>query len=258
MNERGENPQGLPPTCRFCVFGLIVTGEAEAEFLPQFFRSLMNRAGCTFRVLRKTGQRPPISEGRRLKMVGRGQAILPKDEEEIGLEARRFLRNRPCNFVILIDDLEYDRRPVLAQVFNRYRAVLDTMLLPEEKLRAAVHFLANMLEAYYFADSQAVNQALGAIVLSANSSGDVEEIRHPKADVKRLHPGFDEKADGAKIVSALDLDRVLDTPETCAFLRSLFGWCVRQLRRNCPVHDPALHTRYQLPAGSQAELTRGQ
>jgi hypothetical protein len=219
----------------------------------------MQRAGCNFRVLRKTGQRPPISEVKRLKMVGRGQTILPKDEEEIGLEARRFLRHQPCHFVILIDDVEYARRPVLEQVFHRYRAVLDTMLLPEEKLRAAVHFFANMLEAYYFADSQAVNQSLGVIILAADASGDVEEIRHPKGELKRLHPGFDEKADGAKIVSALDLDRVLDTAETCAFLRSLFGWCVRQLKRHCPVHDPALHTRYQLPMGSsQAELTRGQ
>jgi hypothetical protein len=191
-------------------------------------------------------------------MVGRGQDILPKDEEEIGLEARRFLRQQPCHFVILIDDVEYARRPILTQVFARYRAVLDTMLLPEEKLRGAVHFFANMLEAYYFAHSQAVNDALGTTVLTADATGDVEQIQHPKNDLKRLHPGFDEKSDGANIIAALDLDRILNTPATCAFLRSLFGWCVRQLQSNCPVYDLELHTRYQLQNGSQAQLTRAQ
>jgi len=45
-------------------------------------------------------------------------------------------------------------------VFRRYRDAVDALLDPEEKSRAAVHFLVNILEAYFFADAQAVNKAL--------------------------------------------------------------------------------------------------
>jgi len=96
------------------------------------------------------------------------------------------------------------------------------------------------------------------VVLKSDADGDVEEIRHPKGDLKRLCPGFDEKADGSKIIPLLDLDHILNNPSTCTFLRALFDWCVRRLSRNCQVYDEEFHTRYQLPTGVQAELTRGQ
>jgi len=258
MNGGEGTAHDTPPGCAFCTFGLFVTGEGEREFLPQFFRSLMARAGCTFQVLRKISQRSSRLEGKRLRMLGRGQEIPSEDEKDIGLPARHFLRDQPCHFVILIDDVEHDRRPGLVQVFQRYRQALDTMLRQEERDRAAVHFFANMLEAYYFAHPDAVNKALGASVLDSETRGDVEEIRHPKNDLKRLHAGFDEKTDGAKIVPLLDLDYILNKPDTCAFLRTLFAWCVRQLCENCPVYDKDLRTRYRLPAGVQAEVTSGQ
>jgi len=191
-------------------------------------------------------------------MIGCGEDILSEDEREIGLPARRFLRDQPCHFVVLIDDVEYKRRPVLAQVFQRYREALDTMLRPEERIRAAVHFFANMLEAYYFAHSGAVNKAIGALVLESDAEGDVEQMLHPKNDLKRRHVGFDEKADGSKIVPLLDLDHILNNPNTCAYLRALFAWCVRQVKDNCPVYDDDLHTRYRIPVGAQADLTGGQ
>src|SRR2546428_9048826 len=95
-------PQSATPNSH-CVIGLIVTGEGERDFLPDLFRSLMQRAACSFRVLRRIGQRSPITSSvRRLAMVGSGQTIPTNDEQEIGLPARRFLRNKPCHFVILI------------------------------------------------------------------------------------------------------------------------------------------------------------
>lgn len=35
--------------------------------------------------------------------------------------ARRFLRNEPCHFLLLLDDAEAARRPFLHEVFRRYR-----------------------------------------------------------------------------------------------------------------------------------------
>jgi hypothetical protein len=242
-----------------CQFALIVTGKGERDFLPSFFRSLPQRADCSFTVLRQIGQRSPLtSRKRQIKMVGVGKTIPDRDEQEIGLPARRYLRDQPNHFVVLVDDIEHDRRPQVADVFARYRTALDTMLKPDERQRAAVHFFANMLEAYYFADSAAVNEALGAIVLTADYAGDVEDIRHPKNDIKALHRGFDERENGAQIVASLDLNHVLDNPETCAFLRALFGWCIARLRDNADVGDDGFVTRYQLPAGRQAHLTKDQ
>ena len=251
-------PEGVPK-CHHCTFGLIVTGEGEREFLPSLFRTLMERAGCSFKVVRRIGQRGPVtSPPRILKMVGCGRRIPTRDEDEIGLPARRFLREKPCRFVLLIDDAEASRRPKLAPVFHRYRQALDALLDPAERGRASVHFLANMLEAYYFADSRAVNAALDATVLPADHAGDVEDIGHPKGKLKATYPAFDEKAHGGEIVKRLDLDRVLDGPTTCAFLRAMFAWCVVRLVAHCPVHDPHLQTRYQLPSGVKAELTSNQ
>jgi len=242
-----------------CIFGLMVTGKGERDFLHDLFRSLPPRANCSFRVIARIGQRKPItSEKRRLKMVGTGKIIPDRDQNEIGLPARRFLRNQPGQFLILVDDIEADRRLHIEQVFARYRLALDTMLADGEQSRAAVHFLANMLEAYYFANSAAVNQALGAVVLANDYDGNVEEIPHPKNRLKELFQGFDEKDDGAKIVPLLDLEHVLGNPETCAFLRSLFGWCVARLSETAAVWDADLATRYQLPQGAQQPLTRDQ
>jgi hypothetical protein len=242
-----------------CQFALIVSGHGERDFLPSLFRTLMGRANCSFRVLRRIGQRSPItSQERQLRMAGSGLIIPTKDEQEIGLPARGFLRNQSCRFVLLVDDIEGGRRPQLTEAFARYRKALDTMLRPDERARAAVHFFANMLEAYYFAHSAATNGALRCQVLPQDYAGDVEQIAHPKNELKRLFCGFDERAHGAEIVAALDLDHVLARPETCSFLRSLFGWCVEKLGAGCQVHDPDLPTRYRLADGQRAEPMRSQ
>jgi hypothetical protein len=245
--------------CAFCSFGLVVTGEGEELFLPRLFRSLMERSGSSFRVLSRIGQRDPVvSEFRRIKMIGSGKEIPTEDEEQIGFPARRFLRNQPCRFLVLIDDLEHDRRDNLEPVFQRYRRALDTLLKPEERRRASVHFFVPMLEAYYFAHSAAVNTALGTTVIESDSVEDVETLHHPKNDLKNLHHGFNEKEDGAEIVPLLDLDHILRNPQSCAFLRSLVEWCVRHLVDNCPVHDQQLGTRYELAQGAKAALTSAQ
>ncbi len=207
---------------QFFRFGLLVTGEGEEAFLPALFASLARGGHCHFRVLRRIGQRSAIvSPKHKLKMVGTGKTIADKDEQEIGLPARRWLDGGAGRLVLLIDDLEHDRRESARAIFQRYRGALDA-LLGERRGSASVHFLVNMIEAYYFAHAAAVNAVLGTSL--RDHEGDVETIRHPKNDLKKLGP-FDEKKDGARIVASLDLEHVLARPDTCASLRVLIAWC---------------------------------
>lgn len=207
----------------FVRFGLIVTGRGEEQHLPLLFRSLTATGLCTFKVLRRIGQRSPItSPKRQLQMGKQGKLITDKDEVEIGLEARKYLTTHSNSFVLLIDDLEDDRAAKVNQVYRRYRDVLDRMLGPH-KHRASVHFLANMLEAYFFANAKAVNAVLGTNL--RDFTEDVEMIRHPKNELKAAFRGYDEIEHGGKILAQLDVPLVLSRVDTCASLRTMFAWC---------------------------------
>ncbi len=245
----------------FVRFGLIVTGRGEAKFLPQLFRALAAAANCTFQVIRKSEQLRPITSPRRkLKMTGRGQRIPTIDEEQFGLPALGFLRKHEHAYVLVIDDLERASRDQVADVFSRYRAGLDAVLggvnLSD---RAAVHFLVNMLEAYYFAHPEAVNRVAQTAILPGRFDGDVESIAHPKNQLKRAWNAFDEIEHGERVLASLDLDTVLDRPANCCFLRTLFAWCVDRLIADGAAWDPtALETRFQLATGCRANVTEGQ
>ncbi|MCI0704439.1 MAG: hypothetical protein L0241_25565 [Planctomycetia bacterium] len=148
--------------------------------------------------------------------------IPDRDEEKIGVPARRFLQGGKDRFVLLLDDLEGSRANRVADIYARYRLALDTMLGPLGS-RASVHFLANMLEAYYFAHSLAINAVLGTAL--TDHDGDVETIGHPKGQLKGLFKGFDEIEHGEQILKALDVGHVLSNPQTCKSLRTAFAWC---------------------------------
>lgn len=243
-----------------CRIGLIVTGRGEESFLPQLFRSLMARAHCVFSVIRRVGQRSPVTAPRKLlSMVGTGRKLPTKDEEEIGLPVLRYLQRYPDSYAIVIDDLEGTRREAAEAVFARYRTALDEVLAPSGlESRAAVHFLVNMLEAYYFADYQAVNAVAGKEILSADHPSDVEQIRAPKRDLKRLWQRFDEIEHGKQIVNCLDLAHVLSRPPECCWLRAMFAWCVTKLAESDAIHDPLLNSAFRLADGCQATITSGQ
>ena len=213
---------------RFFKIGVIVTGKGEAAFLPTLLRSLTAGGACHFKVLCRADQRSPRTSQKkhRLKVVGTGLSIPDKDETEIGLPARRHLERDEDALVLVVDDLEHERRGKRRDVFRRYREALDGMLGPHYA-RASVHFLVNMLEAYYFADAQAVRAVLG--IELRDHDGDVEEIRHPKNTLKKLAPGFDEVRHGAAIVERLDLEHILVEPTTCASLRVMFAWCTKKI-----------------------------
>lgn len=179
-------------------------------------------------------------------MTGSGKTIPDKDAEQIGFPARRYL-SRDDTFVVLVDDLEHERVPQARQVFERYRRALDTMLRPRQlDRRASVHFLVKMLEAYYFADADAVNAVLGTDL--TGFEGDVETIRNPKAELRNLAPGFRETTDGVEIVRRLDVPHVLSRRDTCASLRVLFAWCWKAMGQ-----PPT--ARYQLERGAYSIVT---
>ena len=105
-----QDPQsGEHPQCVYFHFGLIVTGQTEEQHLPKLFKSLMSTGICTFEVIRRVGQLGAITSEERLKALGNGKDI-PSKDAKIGLAARKYLMADVCHFVLLIDDLEYDRR----------------------------------------------------------------------------------------------------------------------------------------------------
>ena len=212
-------------------FGLIVTGDVEAACLPKLFRSIAASASCDFIVIRRSDQLSPVtSEKRLIRMVGRGQVIPTIDESQYGLPARRFLEKDSNSFVVVIDDLENSRREQVDQVFSRYRRALDQLLAPKRLVdRASVHFLVNMLEAYYFGDCHAVNTVAGVEILPRDDPNDVENIPHPKKQLKEAWAGFREKVHGSAIVARLDVPHVLRREGHCCWLRTLFYWCVSRI-----------------------------
>ncbi len=247
------------PECALLDFGLIVTGEGEEEFLPLLFHSLRNSGPFRFRVIRRIGQRRPIiAPGRILRMTGRGQVIPTKDEEEIGLPARRFIQQNSCGCVIVVDDLEYEWRNRAQEFFNRYRLALDTIIRSaEDRRKVSVHLLVMMLEAYFFADATAINHTLGLQPSLQDYPGDVETIPHPKNKIKHLYPGYDEIKDGQRIIAQLNLEHVLAKPNTCAALRTLFAWCVEAILEYCPGFQGQTPD-YQIENGIQYPITNPQ
>ncbi|NJN98527.1 MAG: DUF4276 family protein [Anaerolineales bacterium] len=245
--------------CYFFHFGLIVTGKGERDHLPKLFKSLMATGICNFQVIQFTGQRGPItSEKRILEMVGSGKSIPDKDQSEIGLPARRYLNVNKCHFVVLVHDLEHDRKHQAQQVFDRYRRALDTMLTSEQNSRASVHFLVNMLEAYYFADAKAVSTVLNLTSSLEDYLEDVEDIPHPKGELKRLYLGFREREDGGQILDHLNIEHVLSRSDTCASLRTLFAWCSKVVEQYPDYQSLSLADKYHLQDGRFSEITRSQ
>lgn len=246
-----------PPGAYFH-FGLIVTGETEQGHLPKLFKSLKETGGCKFEVIQTIGQRDPRTSSRprrSLKVLGTNQSIPPTDWEEIGLPAIEHVNQSGYHFVILIDDLEYRRRDQALLVFDRYRTALDIALKALQH-RASVHFLVNMLEAYYFADAQAINAVLETSL--PDYEGDVETIRNPKSNLRVEYQGFSEINDGGRILDRIDIERVLSRPDACASLRSLFAWCVKVLETRSD-HDCAdFYDKYRLHDGKLSEITRTQ
>ena len=244
----------------FIHFRLIVTGDAEKEHLPKLFRAISAVSPCNLTVIRKISQRSPRGPRRQLKMIGRGKKLPDLDATEISIPVFNALKSDPSTVIVLVDDIEHARRGQIKGIFERYRSALDLKLQPEERSRAGVHFLANMLEAYFFAHAGALNDVLNLDL--EDWPDDVEDIRHPKRKLKALSDGYREIEHGGKILDQLDLKYVLSRPGTCSWLRSCVAWICRHLEDGI---DPSVmpdlsgfKSACHLEVGEQAPMTRWQ
>jgi hypothetical protein len=234
--------------------GLIVTGRCEAEALDApFNRAFAPRAACVFQVFARIGQlRPRKSPAPRLPEQASGKR-LPTRDEELGLRALGFLRSNPDSFVLVVDDLEGDELP---PVFERYRKALDGVLAGRGMQdRAAVHFLKNMVEAYFFAHADAVNRVAQREVLPGDEDADVELMRHPKGKLSDLWAAYSETQHGGEILRALDLHHILSTPDRCCCLRSAVAWCVDRLAGRKAFYAPLDPADFCLDTGCKVDTT---
>jgi len=163
-------------------------------------------------------------------MTRTGKRIPNIDFEQISAPARRYLHDNKCSRIILIDDLEWSDQWEPGQIFERYRAALDAGLPDALRYRASVHFLVRMLEAYFFAHPDALNNALDLTPPIMQYDGDVEAIRNPKSELRQLFPDYNERHHAGLILDRLDLDIVLSNPEYCSSLRTCVKWIVDQLK----------------------------
>jgi hypothetical protein len=191
-----------------------------------------------------------------LKIVGTDKKITNALETKVSIPARTWLLQNPDCFVLLIDDLESSRIHMAQEVFTNYRSALDKALPTQElRDRVSVHFFINMLEAYYFAHPEAVNDVLRTNLVEPTT--DVEDIEHPKNALDKefkfndSNNKFKEIEHGTKIVNRLDLERILANPQTCRALRALVGWCRHRL-------GAPFDARWRLLDGEFHPLTRDQ
>ena len=232
-----------------------MTGEGEREHLPKLFVSLAETRACHFEVVRKVEQLSPRRErSKNLKLAG-----LPTRDEELGLAVRGYLSRGPDHFALVVDDLEFDRRDVERETFGRYRQALDTVLSDTQRDRASVHFLVYMLEAYYFAHADATNTALDLSPGIEDFVGDVETIRHPKNELKKIAPNFRERSAAQAVLELLDVRYVLSNEATCTGLRTMFVWCLEKLMQFGPDWVPEFSPEvYRRTDGRLRDSTRGQ
>lgn len=242
-----------PETWRFIRFGLVVTGTGEREFLPQLFREISATGHARFFVLRQAGQRAQLTQARIDDYLNHGK-LIPDRDAEIAYDIRRHVKNVDC-FAIWIDDIESDCRASAEAKLHRLTHAMDVVIGTETapRRRCSAHFLVNMLEAYYFAHIDAVNEVLAMNL--AEHAGDCENIVHPKNELKRLANqagvAFDERSNGAEIVPKLNLDHILSNPQTCRALRTLVAWCWEAIGE--PRSD-----KFRLTDGVYWDITAGQ
>lgn len=235
-------------------FGLIVTGQAEVNIAPAWLnREFSRRAYCLFEVVRRIGQLDPITSPARVACITGTNKRIPTKDQELGLVAAGYLKNGKRRFVLVIDDLE-GTDPV--PKFNRYRAALDGVLEAQGLAdRASVHFFVNMVEAYFFADSRAVNGAAQRQVLTEDHPNDVESIRNPKATLRARWPQYHETEHGKVMATSMDLAHVLRKPDECCWLRALVAWCVDRLETAVAFYTPFDAQDYAIGNGCKADLT---
>ncbi len=172
----------------FFRFALIVTGKGERAGIDRFLRAIHADGQSTCTVTDRVPQLIPVGEKKRaareLKMVGKGGRLEGRDEQ-IGLIVRS-LCFRGFDYVILIDDLEKSGRNDVEKRVERYVTAGRGLIADDRPWRFSVHFLVNMMESYFFADTNPASEVLGAPVSAPAEFPDVEDIPHAKSLLREL------------------------------------------------------------------------
>lgn len=210
---------------RFIKFGLLVTGKGEEQHLPKLFKELSATGWCAFRIVRRVSQLSVRQVNiEPLKELGVPKKIPKKHAEQIGLTSRRWLQDGLVDYIILVDDIESSRRSQIDLVYKNYIAIFDKELGNYRK-NASVHFFVNMIEAYFFADSNSINSVFNKAIV--DDSDDVEDIKNPKVKLKSIVGQYHEIDDLGRLLNSLSVGHVLSKPDTCGYLRVLFAWCIK-------------------------------
>jgi hypothetical protein len=93
--------------------------------------------------------------------------------------------------------------------------------------------------------------------------GDVEEIDHPKGNLKHLlwsnyQINFDEVEHGKQIVPYLNVEHILSKPAYCKSLRTIFVWCTEKLRHHASYDYTSLTQFSERIQGQLFEVTQRQ
>ena len=124
------------------------------------------------------------------------------------------------------------------------------MLTENQAHQASVHFLVNMLEAYYFADTQAVNAVLGTDL--DDFEGDVETIRNPKSEVEGPLSWIQRKGTWTPDCRAIECSSTyFPRADACCSLRTILAWSYTA------IEEPDCEIRPLLD-GCHNEITKGQ
>ncbi len=256
-------------------FGLLVTGKLEEggreggraqASLADLFRPIRNTGLCDLKVALRFNQwvpekkEPPLTVRRSPEPKS-----LPTFKQEIALKVRGWLENGQNRFLIFIDDGERARAATIGEVFADYRSTITALLPEAQHPRVAVHFLVNMIEAYYFADPERASEALGWSI--PRIGGDPEEIRNPYSDLieaaGRLGKDYGKKREtGERVLARIRLEEILKNPEHCGWLRAAVRWLVFSLE-NATDQPEALEAfgfrqLFHLESGKIAPLTGAQ
>lgn len=239
---------------------LVVTGRGEAKCAANLVGKVIHAAGRAIHPLEAVAadQRPrkQIRNISKLLPAQAGRQVPTKRHLEVIRELGKRLAD-PAVICILIDDLEKGERQAAAAHFEYYRRMLDDIPAKNAAARSSVHFLVNMLEAYFFHDVEATNQVIEGLELGRHD-GDVEDISHPKNalenEIKQRigrDRGYRETDDAVKIVRHLNLETVLADPDQCRSLRTLVAWCWEQIGQERT-------DQFQLKGGAYWDVTASQ
>ena len=250
-----SNSQHAPVALIFAV-----TGHAEVECVPAIIRKCMRLSSAVVKIgtVSRVRQRPRL----RIRAKGSQKCQVLPEHEKLAREIPKLVRDERSYF-LWIDDLENEEDRKQPQPhFDYYARLLDDAVHAPMRERCSIHFLVNMLEAYFLADTSAVNTVLQPFLERPDTSlkrhqGDCENIKNPKgtlvSHVKHCNPTkrYIETTHGPGIARQLDIEQILSNPNHCRALRTLVAWCWEAI-------GEARTDQFQLLAGVYWDVTAHQ